>query len=98
MADLFPLLSAGVVTVLPDVSLRTAVRLMTPRGLRQLPVVALPAEEEVGGGEVGATPRVIGVVDRDGISLACRWGRERRREGGGGMGDGGWGDGGVGIV
>lgn len=53
-----------IVTVGQEETLSGAQRLMTPRGLRQLPVI---------GPSLGSEGRhVVGVLDRDGINLACR--------------------------
>lgn len=48
-----------VVTATGDMSLRAAQRLMAGRGLRQIPVVDV-------------SQRVVGLLDRDSIALACR--------------------------
>ena len=48
-----------VVTATKDMSLRAAQRLMAGRGLRQVPVV-------------DGSQRVVGLLDRDSIALACR--------------------------
>ncbi|XP_024392451.1 chloride channel protein CLC-e [Physcomitrium patens] len=54
-----------VVTATRDMSLRAAQRLMAGRGLRQVPVV-------------DGSQRVIGLLDRDSIALACRAEATRR--------------------
>lgn len=48
-----------VVTATKEMSLRAAQRLMAGRGLRQIPVVDV-------------SQRVVGLLDRDSIALACR--------------------------
>ena len=56
------------VVVSADSSLETAVRLMSPRGLRQIPVLA------VNPGTNGSTDSlVIGLLDRECIDVACRY-------------------------
>jgi len=57
--------SKQVVTATQGMSLRAALRLMTGRGLRQLPVL-------------DASRRVVGMLDRDSIALACRAEATRR--------------------
>jgi hypothetical protein len=52
--------SKQVVTATQGMSLRAALRLMTGRGLRQLPVL-------------DANRQVVGMLDRDSIALACRY-------------------------
>jgi CBS-domain-containing membrane protein len=52
--------SKQVVTATQGMSLRAALRLMTGRGLRQLPVL-------------DASRQVVGMLDRDSIALACRY-------------------------
>jgi len=57
--------SKQVVTATQGMSLRAALRLMTGRGLRQLPVL-------------DASRRVVGMLDKDSIALACRAEATRR--------------------
>jgi len=57
--------SKQVVTATQGMSLRAALRLMTGRGLRQLPVL-------------DASRQVVGMLDRDSIALACRAEATRR--------------------
>jgi len=52
--------SKQVVTATQGMSLRAALCLMTGRGLRQLPVL-------------DASRRVVGMLDKDSIALACRY-------------------------
>ncbi len=56
--------SKQVVTATQGMSLRAALRLMTGRGLRQLPVL-------------DASRQVVGMLDRDSIALACRYANPR---------------------
>lgn len=52
-----------------DASLAQAQRLMNPRGLRQLPVVAANGEGQLG---IDSGSYVVGLLDREAISVACR--------------------------
>ncbi|KAL3700990.1 hypothetical protein R1sor_019012 [Riccia sorocarpa] len=63
-----------VLTVYPDMSLSDALRRMAGRGLRQLPVVARKPENQ--GQQMGS--HVVGLLDREGIKLACRVEATRR--------------------
>eukprot|EP00245_Coleochaete_scutata_P001477 TRINITY_DN11800_c0_g2_i1.p1 TRINITY_DN11800_c0_g2~~TRINITY_DN11800_c0_g2_i1.p1 ORF type:complete len:379 (+),score=56.77 TRINITY_DN11800_c0_g2_i1:25-1137(+) len=61
----------ALLTVRPDSTLRSALNMMTPRGLRQLPVVVLESPENV------PTPNedalvLLGLLHREDIFLACR--------------------------
>lgn len=63
-----------VVTAFQDMTLRAAQRLMAGRGLRQLPVVAHSQDPQ---GKAGGK-LVLGLLDREGIKLACRAEATRR--------------------
>jgi CBS domain-containing protein len=55
------------VTIFPDMSLKQAWRLMQPRGLQQLPVVARGGKRWQERGR-----KLVGLLDRDCIKRACR--------------------------
>ncbi|CAM6082547.1 unnamed protein product [Calypogeia fissa] len=63
-----------VVTVFPDMTLKAAQRLMAGRGLRQIPVVADSKDTQ----GRGSGQLILGILDREGIKLACRAEATRR--------------------